>query len=54
MPFQVVFSGQLTSHNIHFHTNYELLYIAEGEISMRIGSRSFHMRSGDMIFLNQF
>lgn len=54
MSFQVVYSDQLTSHNIHFHTNYELLYIAEGEISMRLGSRAFHMTSGDMIFLNQF
>lgn len=54
MPCKVVYSDQMIAHNIHVHTNYELLYVTEGEVTMMIGQREFHLGSGSMIFLNQF
>lgn len=54
MPCRVVYSDRLIAHNIHVHTNYELLYVTEGEVTMRIGREAYHLSSGSMIFLNQF
>ena len=54
MTCKVVYSEQMIAHNIHVHTNYELLYVVEGEVTMLIGQREFHLGSGSMIFLNQF
>ena len=54
MPCKVVYSNQLVAHNIHVHTNYELLYVTEGEVTMVLGPRHYRLTSGCMIFLNQF
>lgn len=54
MPCRVVYSEQLVSHSIHVHTNYELLYVVEGEVTMLIGGRPYPLSAGSMIFLNQF
>ena len=54
MPCRVVYSDRLIAHHIHVHTNYELLYVTEGEVTMLIGGEAYHLSSGSMIFLNQF
>ena len=54
MPCSVVYSDQLVAHNIHVHTNYELLYVTEGEVTMVLGASRYRLQSGSMIFLNQF
>lgn len=54
MSCKVVYSDQLVAHNIHIHTNYEILYVVEGEVTMVISGKHYQLTSGSMIFLNQF
>lgn len=54
MQLETVYSDQLISHHIHTHVHYEMLYLTEGWVSMRILGREYEAGPGDMIFLNQF
>ena len=51
---EIVFSEQPSSHNVHTHVHYEMLYILEGAVSVSILGREYPAKAGDLIFLNQF
>ena len=54
MSLEIVYSDQLISHHRHTHVHYEMLYLLEGKVSIRIHDRELEMGPGDIIFLNQF
>jgi len=51
---EIVYSDQLISHHMHTHVHYEMLYLLEGQVSMRIREKEYTAGAGDIIFLNQF
>ena len=54
MPFEIVYSDQPVSHNVHTHVNYELLYVLEGAVLLTIRGRDYRVEAGSLVFLNQF
>ena len=54
MRLEIVYSDQLISHHMHTHVHYEMLYLLEGQVSMRIREKEYTAGAGDIIFLNQF
>ena len=54
MSFRIVYSETPVSHPIHSHVYYELLYVAEGAVLMRIRNREYRVESGSLVFINQF
>ncbi len=54
MPFEIVYSEQLVTHQLHTHVYYELLYITKGSVLFTIRGRDFQAEAGALVFLNQF
>lgn len=54
MAIEVVYSEKLVSHNIHTHVYDELIYVAQGAVTISIRGRDFHLDGGSLVFLNQF
>ena len=49
MSFRIVYSETPVSHPIHSHVYYELLYVAEGAVLMRIRNREYRVESGSLV-----
>lgn len=54
MPFEMVYSDQPLSHDMHTHVYYELLYVLEGSVLLTIRGREYRADAGSLVFLNQF
>lgn len=54
MPFEIVYSEQLVTHQLHTHVYYELLYITKGSVLFTIRGRDVQAEAGALVFLNQF
>ncbi|MEE0297732.1 MAG: AraC family transcriptional regulator, partial [Christensenellales bacterium] len=54
MSFKIVYSETPVSHCIHSHVYYELLYVAEGSVLIRIRNQEYRADAGSLVFINQF
>ncbi len=54
MSFKIVYSETPVSHCIHSHVYYELLYVAEGSVLIRIRNQEYRADTGSLVFINQF
>jgi AraC-like DNA-binding protein len=54
-PFSIEYTkrnDRFTMPAEHFHTQYEIYYLISGERHYFIRDRTFHIRSGDLVFIN--